>query len=104
MSKRTPGKWESTKITTEQGIRMAGGYKFSIWVDTSSTASYRSVSVAFVREQANAEFIVQACNSYDSMLDVLKVMAANPNGLYVQYGQAVSDRVKSAIAQAEAKE
>ena len=65
------------------------------------------------REQANAEFIVRACNSHDELLEACKALVQNlemewlPNG-YGQCDYPLSYRIiknaKDIIAKAEGKE
>ena len=63
----TKGEWNAKEITTEQGRRMAGGYKYGLWADTNTPASSRAESIAFIKRQEDANLIAAAPDTYQEL-------------------------------------
>lgn len=104
MSTHTPGPWEvsySTNFPDQQTIQAVGSDRILALIDCNDE-----------QDEANAAFIVRACNSHEAMLEALKdcltseectsIRMKDPEKL-IRRLQVINDRVHEAIRLTEGK-
>lgn len=95
----TKGEWKASKITTIQGIKMAGGYKYGLWVDNKTSHSLTSESIAFIKTEQDAHLIAAAPDMYEA----LKELIDRDNYGSIRLPTQASDLMKKVLAKAEGK-
>ena len=91
----TEGEWTANKITTQQGIKMAGGYQFAVWANTTTPTSIKAESLAFIKYENDAQLIAAAPDMYELLKWLVEVNDIAFLPLNTQ------DKIRKVIAKAE---
>lgn len=98
----TKGEWKVSKITTKQGLKLAGGYEYGLWAHTETPSSFRAESIAFIKHVDDASLIQAAPTMYEAIRKFIEAAESAHKPIFIGMNITLGE-LRNALNKADGK-